>query len=109
MNSDLNPGDGEENASVATQFARFVRRVPHLRADLPLDDARRGHRRRDRRRRHRPRARSPIGDVRAAWRNYLATRNQGRPFVLIGHSQGSLMLIQLLATRDRGPPRGRSG
>jgi hypothetical protein len=39
------------------------------------------------------------GDVVAAWRNYLATRNGGRPFVLIGHSQGSLMLQQLI-TRE---------
>ena len=31
-------------------------------------------------------------DVAAAWRNYIATKNEGRPFVLIGHSQGSLML-----------------
>jgi hypothetical protein len=36
-------------------------------------------------------------DVAAAWRNYLTTRNHGRPFVLIGHSQGSLMLQQLIA------------
>jgi len=36
-------------------------------------------------------------DVLAAWRNYLATRNKGRPFVLIGHSQGSLILQQLIA------------
>ncbi|MGZ2412568.1 DUF3089 family protein [Sphingomonas sp. F9_3S_D5_B_2] len=36
-------------------------------------------------------------DVLAAWRNYIGTRNQGRPFVLIGHSQGSLMLQQLIA------------
>jgi hypothetical protein len=36
-------------------------------------------------------------DVAAAWRNYLATRNDGRPFVLIGHSQGSVMLQQLIA------------
>ena len=36
-------------------------------------------------------------DVRNAWRNYLADRNGGRPFVLIGHSQGSLMLQQLIA------------
>ena len=35
----------------------------------------------------------------AAWRADLATRNQGRPFVLIGHSQGSLML-QLLIARE---------
>jgi hypothetical protein len=36
-------------------------------------------------------------DVLAAWHNYLATRNKGRPFVLIGHSQGSLILQQLIA------------
>jgi hypothetical protein len=37
------------------------------------------------------------GDVVSAWRNYIRTRNNGRPFVLIGHSQGSLHLIQLIA------------
>ena len=37
------------------------------------------------------------GDVLAAWRNYISTRNNGRPFVLIGHSQGSLMLQMLIA------------
>jgi hypothetical protein len=37
------------------------------------------------------------GDVLHAWRDYLANRNHGRPFVLIGHSQGSLHLIQLIA------------
>ena len=37
------------------------------------------------------------GDVLASWRDYLANRNQGRPFVLIGHSQGTLHLIQLIA------------
>jgi DUF3089 family protein len=36
-------------------------------------------------------------DVLTAWRDYIRNRNQGRPFVLIGHSQGSLHLIQLLA------------
>jgi Protein of unknown function (DUF3089) len=36
-------------------------------------------------------------DVAAAWRDYLKTRNKGRPFVLIGHSQGTLHLIQLIA------------
>lgn len=36
-------------------------------------------------------------DVAAAWRNYLAARNAGRPFVLVGHSQGSLMLQMLIA------------
>ena len=36
-------------------------------------------------------------DVLASWRDYIANRNRGRPFVLIGHSQGSLHLIQLIA------------
>jgi hypothetical protein len=36
-------------------------------------------------------------DVEASWRNYLAMKNNGRPFVLIGHSQGSLMLQMLIA------------
>ncbi len=36
-------------------------------------------------------------DVVAAWRDYLANRNHGRPFVLIGHSQGTLHLIQIIA------------
>ena len=43
-------------------------------------------------------------DVRAAWRNYLETRNNGRPFVLVGHSQGSLMLQQLIAREIETEP-----
>jgi hypothetical protein len=43
-------------------------------------------------------------DVLAAWRNYLRTKNQGRPFVLIGHSQGSLMLQQLIAREIENDP-----
>ncbi|RZI90691.1 MAG: DUF3089 domain-containing protein, partial [Microbacterium sp.] len=48
-------------------------------------------------------------DVRAAWNDYLAHDNHGRGVVLIGHSQGSIMLRQLIrkeidpkpAVRDR--------
>ena len=43
-------------------------------------------------------------DVAAAFRDYIATRNQGRPFVLIGHSQGSLQLIQLIAQEIETKP-----
>jgi hypothetical protein len=43
-------------------------------------------------------------DIRLAWRNYLATRNNGRPFVLVGHSQGSLMLQQLIAQEIETSP-----
>lgn len=35
-------------------------------------------------------------DVKAAWEDYLAHDNNGRGFVLIGHSQGSGHLIQLI-------------
>ncbi len=36
------------------------------------------------------------GDVREAWRQYLAQDNHGRGVVLIGHSQGASMLRQLI-------------
>ena len=39
-----------------------------------------------------------FGDVQAAWKSYLANDNGGRGVVLIGHSQGSGMLNQLLKT-----------
>ncbi|MBV9269714.1 MAG: DUF3089 domain-containing protein, partial [Candidatus Eremiobacteraeota bacterium] len=38
-------------------------------------------------------------DVRAAWDDFIAHHNAGRPFVLIGHSQGSSMLIRLMRER----------
>ncbi|HMI41260.1 MAG TPA: DUF3089 domain-containing protein, partial [Sphingomicrobium sp.] len=44
------------------------------------------------------------GDVLAAWRNFLATRNKNRPFVLIGHSQGTVHLIPLIATQIETNP-----
>jgi len=42
--------------------------------------------------------------VAGAWRNYLATKNGGRPFVLVGHSQGSAMLQQLIAREIETDP-----
>ena len=36
-------------------------------------------------------------DVLAAWKDYLAHFNHGRPFVLIGHSQGTFHLRKLLS------------
>jgi hypothetical protein len=35
----------------------------------------------------------------SAWKDYLANDNHGRPFVLLGHSQGSAMLIQLIRSQ----------
>lgn len=46
----------------------------------------------------------PVENVRAAWRHYLAHDNQGRGVVLIGHSQGSRMLIELLKRDVDGQP-----
>ena len=43
-------------------------------------------------------------DVRAAWHDYLAHDNRGRPFVLIGHSQGAAMLVRLLQEEIDGKP-----
>jgi hypothetical protein len=39
----------------------------------------------------------PVDDVRKAFQDYLAHYNHGRAFVLIGHSQGSLVLRQVIA------------
>ena len=95
LNSDLSPGR-EERLAAESQFARFA---PVCRPFAPIyrqmtlaavaaaatgaDVSRNGF--------------VAYGDVLAAWRNYIRTKNQGRPFVLIGHSQGSLMLQQLIA------------
>jgi DUF3089 family protein len=43
-----------------------------------------------------------FGDVLSAWRDYLKHFNHGRGFVLIGHSQGSGHLIQLIKTQIDG-------
>ncbi len=95
MNSDLNAGPEEKGAAL-TQFARFasacrtfapvyrqmtLAAVAAYSAGADIHDA----------------AALAYHDVAAAWRNYLLTRNDGRPFVLIGHSQGSLMLQMLIA------------
>ena len=45
-------------------------------------------------------------DVRAAFRYYLARENHGRPFVLVGHSQGTLHLLRLLREEVDGHPIG---
>lgn len=94
MNSDLNPS--EEKLAAQTQFARFAsvcRPFAPLYRQMTVSavvafTTGAGIA---------PAAALAYRDVAAAWRNYLATRNNGRPFVLIGHSQGSLMIQQLIA------------
>ncbi|HLZ82693.1 MAG TPA: DUF3089 domain-containing protein [Caulobacteraceae bacterium] len=46
----------------------------------------------------------PYNDVRDAWNYYLAHANGGRGVVLIGHSQGSGVLTQLIAKEIDGKP-----
>lgn len=43
-------------------------------------------------------------DVAAAWKYYLENENQGRGVVLIGHSQGTRMLMQLIQQEIEGKP-----
>jgi hypothetical protein len=46
--------------------------------------------------------------VLAAWRDYLAHDNHGRPIIFIGHSQGAAMLIRLLASQVDPDPALRA-
>ncbi|MES2894958.1 MAG: DUF3089 domain-containing protein [Pseudomonadota bacterium] len=51
-----------------------------------------------------PRPQTGYQDVVDAWNQYLATENKGRGVVLIGHSQGSGVLTQLIASEIDGKP-----
>ena len=43
-------------------------------------------------------------DVRDAWRSYASNENRGRGVVLIGHSQGTGWLVDLLRQEIEGTP-----
>jgi len=43
-------------------------------------------------------------DVRDAWRHYLEHDNKGRGYVLVGHSQGSYVLMELIRQEIEGKP-----
>lgn len=47
------------------------------------------------------------GDVRTAFLWYLAHENRGRPFILVGHSQGALHVLHLLASEIDGTPAAK--
>ncbi|HYD43977.1 MAG TPA: DUF3089 domain-containing protein [Phenylobacterium sp.] len=51
-----------------------------------------------------PRPQTGYEDVVDAWNYYLANENKGRGFILIGHSQGSGVLTQLIANEIDGKP-----
>ena len=94
LNSDLQPGP-EEQAVAAIQFARFAsvcRTFAPMYRQMTLAGLMAVFA-------GQPRAGDPemaYADVREAWRTYLRDHNRGRPFVLIGHSQGTLHLTRLL-------------
>lgn len=103
LNSDLVPGDREEKYVTQYQFARFpeVCRpfVPMYRqmtmaaiavATTGGDVTQAGM--------------MAYADVAAAFREYMTKWNGGRPFVLIGHSQGAIMLDQLIPNEIEGTP-----
>jgi hypothetical protein len=101
LNSDLNPS--EEPVAATVQFARFaslcktyaplyrqatLSAIPRALAGQDVSGA----------------FNLAYGDVVAAWHYYLEHYNRGRPFVLIGHSQGTIHLTRLLASEiENGP------
>jgi len=102
MNSDMNAGR-EEKLTAETQFARFAsvcRTFAPIYRQMTLAAVAAYSAGAD--------VTQPAAlayrDVLAAWRDYIGTRNGGRPFVLIGHSQGSLMLQQLIAREIENQP-----
>ena len=103
MNSDLAPGDGEEKAAIASQFARFAgscRMFAPIYRQMTLAAVAAAGAGAD--------VTKPAilaySDVRSAWKEYLAKHNKGRPYVLLGHSQGALMLQKLIANDIEGKP-----
>lgn len=104
MNSDLSAS--EEVGAVASQFARFAgvcRTFAPVYRQMTLGSI----------------AAAAVGadmrepgeiayrDVANAWRSYLRNHNRGRRFVLIGHSQGSIMLQELIKREIEGKPVAR--
>ena len=89
----------EENATAAVQFARFngicrtfapIYRQGTINSIAAVASGRNAL----------PILGLAYGDVVAAWRDYLQHRNNGRPFVLIGHSQGTIHLTAIDGARD---------
>ncbi|HEX8380537.1 MAG TPA: DUF3089 domain-containing protein [Allosphingosinicella sp.] len=102
LNSDLSPGL-EENGTAAVQLARFgsvCRTFAPIYRQVTATALPRAFAGED----IRPNFETAYADVLAAWKDFLARRNQGRRFVLIGHSQGSIHLLKLLQEEIEGKP-----
>lgn len=101
-NSDMTAGPEEKNV-IAAQFARFgkvCRPYAPLYRQVTLTALRAGMA-------GRPMAADRAlgyNDVKDAWNFYLEKQNQGRGVVLIGHSQGSGVLTELIKNEIDGKP-----
>lgn len=102
-NSDLVPGP-EEYFVVQAQFARFAAKCRTF-APMYRQATLTGLRARLSGNTSEPPDRAlAYADVLAAWRHYLSHDNHGRGVVLIGHSQGALVLTQLISEEIDGKP-----
>jgi hypothetical protein len=102
-NSDLAPGP-EETFVAQVQFARFgaqCRTFAPMYHQTTLTSL---HARMGGASALQPDRALAYADVLAAWRYYLAHDNHGRGVVLIGHSQGSAVLIPLIKNEIDGQP-----
>ena len=102
MNSDLVPNNAETSA-VQSQFARFAgacRPFAPIYRQMTVAAVTAVAAGAD----YKALFAKAYGDVRAAWKEYLTKYNKGRPFVLVGHSQGSWMLQTLIAKEIEGKP-----
>ncbi|MEO6247468.1 MAG: DUF3089 domain-containing protein [Sphingomicrobium sp.] len=106
LNSDLTPSDSEEAFAAQNQLSRFgsvcrtfapmyrqmtVGAIAYAATGGDLTPIRH----------------LAFADVSAAWHQFLRSRNANRPFVLIGHSQGSMMLGYLLGREIEGRPEAK--
>lgn len=105
FNSDLSPGM-EERMAVAIQFARYssvcrpfvpVYRSGTVAAVRSVLDGLNPD----------PIFARAYGDVEASFRHYMRHYNNGRPVVIIAHSQGSVYAIELLKREFEGRPLER--
>ena len=105
VNSDLVAGL-EENGTAAVQLARFgtvCRTYAPVYRQVTATGLGRAMSGAD----VRPNFATAYSDVLSAWKDFLSRRNQARPFVLIGHSQGAIHLLKLLQDEIEGKPASK--
>jgi hypothetical protein len=89
-NLKIEPQETRVAVAEASRFSQYCRVFAPMYPQLTLDGT------------NKPGHASPLAPFKAylgvlkAWREYLHTYNRGRGVVLIGHSQGALVLIQLI-------------